>query len=92
MDKVVLGFFGKGWLWGKEDKTTNNQTSYNDTSYDYSVPTTNNSNTSTTYEDNSTNNIEVIMPETTGNLEYDAKTLAEEVAKYFSTKKQSSGR
>lgn len=92
IDKVALGMFGKGWLWGKEDKTTNNQTSYNDTSYDYSVPTTNNSNTSTTYEDNSTNNIEVIMPETTGNLEYDAKTLAEEVAKYFSTKKQSSGR
>ena len=92
MDKLVLGSIGKGWLWGKEDKTTNNQTSYNDTSYDYSVPTTNNSNTSTTYEDNSINNIEVIMPETTGNLEYDAKTLAEEVAKYFSTKKQSSGR
>lgn len=92
IDKVALGMFGKGWLWGKEDKTTNNQTSYNDASYDYSVPTTNNSNTSTTYEDNSTNNIEVIMPETTGNLEYDAKTLAEEVAKYFSTKKQSSGK
>lgn len=92
MDKVVLGSVGKGWLWGKEDKTTNNQTSYNDASYDYSVPTTNNSNTSTTYEDNSTNNIEIVMPETTGNLEYDAKTLAEEVAKYFSTKKQSSGR
>lgn len=92
IDKVVLGMVGKGWLWGKEDKTTNNQTSYNDASYDYSVPTTNNSNTSTTYEDNSTNNIEIVMPETTGNLEYDAKTLAEEVAKYFSTKKQSSGR
>lgn len=92
MDKVVLGSAGKYWLWGKGDKTTNNQTSYNDASYDYSVPTTNNSNTSTTYEDNSTNNIEVIMPETTGNLEYDAKALAEEVAKYFSTKKQSSGR
>lgn len=92
IDKVVLGMVGKGWLWGKEDKTTNNQTSYNDASYNYSVPTTNNSNTSTTYEDNSTNNIEIVMPETTGNLEYDAKTLAEEVAKYFSTKKQSSGR
>lgn len=92
MDNLVLAPLGKGWLWGKEDKTTNNQTSYNDASYDYSVPTTNNSNTSTTYEDNSTNNIEVIMPETTGNLEYDARTLAEEVAKYFSTKKQSSGR
>ena len=92
MDKVVLGSVGKGWLWGKEDNQTNNQTSYNDASYDYSVPTTNNSNTSTTYEDNSTNNIEIVMPETTGNLEYDAKTLAEEVAKYFSTKKQSSGR
>lgn len=92
MDNLVLAPLGKGWLWGKEDKTTNNQTSYNDASYDYSVPTTNNSNTSTTYEDNSTNNIEIVMAETTGNLEYDAKALAEEVAKYFSTKKQSSGR
>lgn len=103
-DKInTLGFasLGKGWLWGSDkDKaklsglftTWGEPNTYNETTSNYTVPTTNNSNTSTTYEDNSTNNIEIVMSETTGNLEYDAKTLAEEVAKYFSTKKQSSGR
>lgn len=103
-DKInTLSFtaIGKGWLWGSDKDraklsglftTWGEPDTYNETTSNYTVPTTNNSNTSTTYEDNSTNNIEVVMPETTGNLEYDAKTLAEEVAKYFSTKKQSSGR
>lgn len=103
-DKInTLSFaaIGKGWLWGSDKDraklsglftTWGEPDTYNETTSNYTVPTTKNSNTSTTYEDNSTNNIEVIMPETTGNLEYDAKSLAEEVAKYFSTKKQSSGR
>lgn len=81
---AYINLFGGG---GKQSSDV-----YNDAEYNYTTPTNNTNTTSTNYTDNSTNNIEVIMPETTGNLEYDAKTLAEEVAKYFSTKKQSSGR
>lgn len=80
---------GKGWLWGKDDKSSSsssvsNVNNYND--YDYNVPDNNSVNNSN-YEDNSTTNI-TINTELTGDLNYDTKTLADSVIKEIVTRKQ----
>ena len=92
---------GKGWLWGSDkDKeklqnlftTWGEPESYNETTNNYSTPTTsNNNNNISNYEDNSTTNVDINL-NASGNLDYDAKTLADEVIRQIATKKQASGR
>lgn len=62
-----------------------------DTNYDYNIPNSNNGGYTTYNEDNSQYNIEITM-NTTGNLDYDARTLADEVIKQIAVKKQALGR
>ena len=57
---------------------------------DYKIPTSN-SGGNTYNEDNSQYNIDINL-NATGNLDYDAKTLADEVIKQIVVKKQSSGK
>ena len=103
-DKInTLGFatIGKGWLWGSDkDKeklqnvftTWGEPESYNETTNNYSTPTTsNNNNNISNYEDNSTTNVDINL-NASGSLDYDAKTLADEVIKQIATRKQASGR
>lgn len=103
-DKInTLGFatIGKGWLWGSDkDKeklqnvftTWGEPESYNETTNNYSTPkTTTNNNSVSNYEDNSTTNVDINL-NASGNLDYDAKTLADEVIRQIATKKQASGR
>lgn len=103
-DKInTLGFatIGKGWLWGSDkDKeklqnvftTWGEPESYNETTNNYSTPkTTTNNNTVSNYEDNSTTNVDINL-NASGDLNYDAKTLADEVIKQIATRKQASGR
>lgn len=99
----TLGFatIGKGWLWGSDkDKeklqnvftTWGEPESYNETTNNYSTPTTsNNNNNISNYEDNSTTNVDINL-NASGDLNYDAKTLADEVIRQIATKKQASGR
>lgn len=58
---------------------------------DLKIPSSNNSNSSTYNQDNSQYNIEINM-NPTGDLNYDAKELADEVIKQIVVKKQASGR
>ena len=47
-NNLALTTVGKGWLWGKNDKkskTTSIDNNYNENSYNYTVPTSNNNNT-----------------------------------------------
>ena len=85
--------FGKGWLWGKEDEAKSSSSSssgFNETLYNYNIPgSTSNSNVYN--EDNSTYNLDLTV-NSTGNLDYDAKNLADEVIKQIAIKKQASGR
>ena len=103
-DKInTLSFatIGKGWLWGSDkDKeklqnvftTWGEPESYNETTNNYSTPTTsNNNNNISNYEDNSTTNVDINL-NASGDLNYDAKTLADEVIKQIATRKQASGR
>ena len=103
-DKIkTLGFatIGKGWLWGSDkDKeklqnvftTWGEPESYNETTNNYSTPkTTTNNNSVSNYEDNSTTNVDINL-NASGNLDYDAKTLADEVIRQIALKKQASGR
>lgn len=103
-DKInTLGFatIGYGWLWGddKSKEKLNNvfttwgePESYNETTNNYSTPkTTTNNNSVSNYEDNSTTNVDINL-NASGNLDYDAKTLADEVIKQIATRKQASGR
>ena len=57
----------------------------------YNIPSSSNSSNNTYNEDNSQYNIEVNL-NATGDLNYDAKSLAEEVIKQIVVKKQSNGR
>lgn len=91
---------GKGWLWGSDkDKeklqnvftTWGEPESYNETTNNYSTPKTTNNNSVSNYEDNSTTNIEIGV-NASGDLNYDAKTLADEVIRQIALKKQASGR
>ena len=103
VDKVnTLGLatIGYGWLWGGEeskDKLNNvfnpssNSDSYNETTNNYTTPTTSNNNNVSNYEDNSTTNVDINL-NASGDLEYDAKTLADEVIRQIALKKQASGR
>lgn len=85
--------FGKGWLWGKEDnKSSSSSTSsgFNEALNNYSIP--NSINNSNIYnEDNTTYNLDLTV-NSTGNLNYDAKNLADEVIRQIAIKKQASGR
>lgn len=103
-DKInTLGFatIGKGWLWGSDkDKeklqnvftTWGEPESYNETTNNYSTPTTtSNNNNISNYEDNSTTNVDINL-NASGDLNYDAKTLADEVIRQIATRKQASGR
>lgn len=102
-DKInTLGFatIGKGWLWGSDkDKqklqnvftTWGEPETYNETTNNYTTPTSTNNSNISNYEDNSTTNIEIGVT-ATGNLDYDSKTLAEEVIRQIALKKQASGR
>lgn len=58
---------------------------------DYKIPAYSSAGSNTYNEDNSTYNIEVNL-NATGNLDYDARSLADEVIKQIVTKKQASGR
>ncbi len=58
---------------------------------DYRIPSYNNTGSNTYNEDNSQYNIEVNL-NATGNLDYDAKSLADEVIKQIIVKKQTNGR
>lgn len=62
-----------------------------DTNYDYNIPNSNNGGYTTYNEDNSQYNIEITM-NSTGSLDYDARTLADEVIKQIAVKKQALGR
>lgn len=103
-DKMnTLGFatIGYGWLWGddKSKQKLNNvfttwgePESYNETTNNYTTPTTtSNNNNVSNYEDNSTTNVDINL-NASGDLNYDAKTLADEVIKQIATRKQASGR
>ena len=103
IDKVnTLGLatIGYGWAWGgKESKEKLNNIfnpssttdTYNETTNNYKTPTTNNNSSISNYEDNSTTNVDINL-NASGNLDYDAKTLADEVIKQIATRKQASGR
>lgn len=85
---IGLKLIGKGWLWGREDssKSTNTTSNFNETLNNYSIP--NNTNNSNVYnEDNSTYNFDLTV-NSSGNLEYDAKDLANEVMKQIALKQQ----
>lgn len=62
-----------------------------DSNYDYNIPNSNNGGYTTYNEDNSQYNIEITM-NSTGNLDYDARTLADEVIKEITVRKQALGR
>ena len=86
--------FGKGWLWGKEDKNkasdTASSVNNNNIFSGYTIPS-NVSNASVYNEDNSTYNVDLTV-NSTGNLDYDSRQLADEVIKQIAIKKQASGR
>ena len=93
---AVGSFIGKIFGWKStpnvEAPSQSQQSSIPDFSnYDFNVPTGTNNN-STNYDYSSSNyNIEITM-NTTGNLDYDARTLADEVIKQIAVKKQALGR
>ena len=96
-----LATIGYGWLWGgKESKDklndifnpSSSSDSYNETTNNYTTPTTtSNNNNVSNYEDNSTTNVDINL-NASGDLNYDAKTLADEVIRQIALKKQASGR
>lgn len=89
----ILTLFGKGWLWGTDNNPTNNNTSVNSPSIiepSFNIPSSSNNNYSNNYYDD-TYNLDITL-NTTGNLDYDAKSLADEVIKQIVVKKQAGGR
>ena len=91
---------GKGWLWGKDsDKKEKEKEGYtsnvdyltNYDSYDYSKLSNDYSRTNDYSIDNSQYNINVNL-NSTGDMQYDAKALADEVIRQIVVKKQASGR
>lgn len=95
-----LGYLvGKGWLWGKDsDKTEPSEESYEKydygtdiDNYDYRKLTNDYSKTNDYSIDNSQYNINVNL-NSTGDMQYDAKALADEVIRQIVVKKQASGR
>lgn len=87
----IMTIFGKGWLWGKNSKSSSS-TSSSSTISDYSLPdlsTYYNQTSAVTSNDTYYINIE---QNASGNLDYDVNELADAVAKQFIVKKQASGR
>lgn len=94
----VLRLVGKGWLWGKEsDDNTSSSSSSSSTpnlddyysNIDFNLPKTG---ATTSYDYSSDNyNIELNV-NSTGELGYDARALADEVIKQIAIKKQALGR
>lgn len=93
----IAPIFGKGWLWGKEpvhetkSHTDKNTTTPNFNDYSFDWPTGYNTNTSYNNYSNDNYNIEVNL-NASGNLDYDARSLADEVIKQIAVKKQALGR
>ena len=69
------------------DANFDDQDSVSNASKNYSIPNSSGYGTTTINEDNSTYNLDVTM-NATGNLEYDAKQLADEVMKQIALKQQ----
>lgn len=95
----VGGLFGKGWLWGKENTFTGshfnrgsrNETTPNLNDYNFELPANTSTNTSYNNYSNDSYNIELNL-NASGNLDYDARSLADEVIKQIAVKKQALGR
>jgi hypothetical protein len=89
--------FGKGWLWGKEKpqedtaSSIQTETTPNFNDYSFDLPTGNNTNTSYNNYSNDNYNIELNL-NASGSLDYDARSLADEVIKQIAVKKQALGR
>ena len=90
--------FGKGWLWGKEkpqeeidSSSETEETIPNFNGFNFDFPTGNNTNTSYNNYSNDNYNIEVNL-NASGSLDYDARSLADEVIKQIAVKKQALGR
>lgn len=91
--------FGKGWLWGKEDTNASSHFArqnqerptmdFND--YNFELPANTSTNTSYNNYSNDSYNIELNL-NASGNLDYDARSLADEVIKQIAVKKQALGR
>lgn len=89
----ILTIFGKGWLWGTNDDSSSESSSYtrpNLNDYSFDIPKVSSSNYSNNYS-NDTYNLDLTL-NATGNLDYDARSLADEVIKQIAIKKQASGR
>lgn len=98
INTLGLATIGYGWLWGGDEaknklnnvfKPSNNN-SYNETTNNYTTPTSTSNSNISNYEDNSTTNVDINL-NASGNLDYDAKTLADEVIRQIALKKQASG-
>ena len=86
-----LSLLGKGWLWGKESKSSYSYTPTSTIS-DYTLPDTSGYyNQSSSVISQDTYNIHVEQ-NASGNLDYDVNELADAVARQFIVKKQASGR
>lgn len=87
----ILKIFGKGWLWGKDDNSSSSGYSTSSTISDYSLPDVSSYTQSSSAISNDTYNTNITLT-ATGNLDYDAKAIADAVAKEFATKRQAMGR
>lgn len=87
----ILKILGKGWLWGKDGDSSSSGYSTSSTISDYSLPDVSSYTQSSSTISNDTYNTNITLT-STGNLDYDAKAIADAVAKEFATKKQAMGR
>lgn len=89
----ILGIFGKGWLWGKETKSSSasKKTSVNNSRLsDFTIPRSSNFGYDNSIYDNSfssNDNINIVI-----NSNQDAREIADQVIKQIQVAKQSSGR
>lgn len=87
----VLKIFGKGWLWGTDDDNSSSGYSTSSTISSYSLPDLTSYSQSSSVISSDTYNTSISL-NATGDLNYDAKAIADAVAKEFATKKQARGR
>lgn len=87
----VLKILGKGWLWGTDDDSSSSGYSTSSTINDYSLPDVSSYTQSSSIISNDTYNTNITLT-ATGDMDYDAKAIADAVAKEFATKKQAMGR